>query len=301
MELTENQLATIRQTLKRCSPETIAAAIQIRACQDLEALPVFVLGVINRYLPPENRAKLTEASNSTRLVEDLGIDSLTMLEIVLTIEESLEIDKVDNAELQTLRTIGDIKNFLAEKASGAVSRNGSGGRLSAKKTYQRDQIICALPQQPPFLFLDRAEIHGNVITASYQITGEEYFLQGHFKDNPVFPASILFEAMGQAGCLWLVESKAEQNGALGECDQILFSSMEDARFHRITRPGDRIDMELKLIRFHAPLAVFSAVAHVGHERVASVESLVLAMASSACVSAASDHAVVEMASASRSV
>ncbi len=122
-----------------------------------------------------------------------------------------------------------------------------------------------LPQQPPFLFLDEAEIDGDRVTAHYLIRGDESLLKGHFRDDPVFPGSIIFEAIGQAGCLWI-------KNHLGELDQskLLFVMMDGARCYRRCVPGDRLEMEITKTQLRAPLATFSGRIHVGSEKVAVV-------------------------------
>ena len=51
------------------------------------------------------------------MYEDLGMDSLTMLEIVMLIEQTLMVS-IDNEELRDLRTLGDVKVYLDAKAKG---------------------------------------------------------------------------------------------------------------------------------------------------------------------------------------
>ena len=53
-----------------------------------------------------------------------------------------------------------------------------------------------MPHREPFLFLETATIDEIEAFATYKISGNEYFLEGHFKENPVFPASIMIEALG---------------------------------------------------------------------------------------------------------
>ena len=43
------------------------------------------------------------------------MDSLTMLEIVMLIEQTLKVS-IDNEELRDLRTLGDVKAYLNAKA-----------------------------------------------------------------------------------------------------------------------------------------------------------------------------------------
>ena len=91
MALTENDMADLKAALKRCSQETVEAAIRYREHGDVSVLPGVVTGIIRRYMTPESEIDISKAGDDTRLIEDLGIDSLTMLEIVLTIEEALGI------------------------------------------------------------------------------------------------------------------------------------------------------------------------------------------------------------------
>jgi 3-hydroxyacyl-[acyl-carrier-protein] dehydratase len=68
---------------------------------------------------PEARAKLGAADDNLRLTEDLGVDSLTMLEIVFLAEEVLQVS-IDNEELRPFKTVGDVKRFVASKLAGAA-------------------------------------------------------------------------------------------------------------------------------------------------------------------------------------
>jgi acyl carrier protein len=51
-------------------------------------------------------------------VEDLAIDSLTMLEIVFLAEEVLQVS-LDNEELRAFRTVGEVKRFIVSKLAPA--------------------------------------------------------------------------------------------------------------------------------------------------------------------------------------
>ncbi|MEL0099429.1 MAG: FabA-like domain protein, partial [Opitutae bacterium] len=48
----EEELAEL---LKRCSPDTLEAAIAFRKTKDLKQIETIVLGVIDRHLEPEQR------------------------------------------------------------------------------------------------------------------------------------------------------------------------------------------------------------------------------------------------------
>jgi acyl carrier protein len=107
-----------RDTLKRCSASTRAAAREFRRTGSKDQLPAIIHGLIEHYVERAARAKLERGDDSLRLVEDLAIDSLTMLEIVFLAEEVLQIS-IDNEELRPFRTVGDIKQFIVSKMGGA--------------------------------------------------------------------------------------------------------------------------------------------------------------------------------------
>jgi acyl carrier protein len=106
--------AQLRDTLKRCSPTTRDAACAFRRTKSLDYLPAIVHGLIEHYVERDARAKLSRADDGLRLVEDLAIDSLTMLEIVFLAEDVLQIS-IDNEDLRPVRTVGDVKSFIASK------------------------------------------------------------------------------------------------------------------------------------------------------------------------------------------
>jgi len=107
---------TLRESLKRCSPATIEAAVKFRQTGDPAQINTIILGLLERFMDPDLRPKLLEPNiDDLNILSDLGIDSLTMVEMVMLVEESLGLT-VDNNELRGIKTIGDIKRFVAGKA-----------------------------------------------------------------------------------------------------------------------------------------------------------------------------------------
>lgn len=56
--------------------------------------------------------------DADRLVEDLGYDSLAVAELVFVLEDLLSIT-VANVEISELRTVGDVRRFVARKLASA--------------------------------------------------------------------------------------------------------------------------------------------------------------------------------------
>jgi len=66
------------------------------------------------------------------------------------------------------------------------------------------EIIKNLPYQKPFLFVDAlTEVSENSIVGSYTFKENEFFYEGHFKENPITPGVILTETMAQIGVVCL--------------------------------------------------------------------------------------------------
>ena len=66
------------------------------------------------------------------------------------------------------------------------------------------EIIKKLPYQKPFLFVDELiAVTENHIEGNYTFKENEFFYEGHFKENPITPGVILTETMAQIGLVCL--------------------------------------------------------------------------------------------------
>jgi 3-hydroxyacyl-[acyl-carrier-protein] dehydratase len=265
--LTPEDDALLRESLKRCSASTYEAASQFRKTKNTEHLPAIILGIIERFVEPDLRAKLKDPDDDLRLIEDLGIDSLTMMEIVILVEEVLQMS-INNEELRHLRTIGDVKQFIECKVRGLPLPQPT-------KFLPIEQIAGIMPIQPPFLFLNEASVNSHGASAKYKISGQEFFLQGHFKGNPVMPASIMLEAIGQLAVLFLLEGGVSEPGKVVNPATIFFMSCEGVRCHRLCKPGEVLSIAVKPKRLKMPLATFEGSIRVGQEKAAMAEEITL--------------------------
>ena len=262
--------SALREALKRCSPSTFEAAVQFRKTGNADHMPAVVIGVIERFVEPDLRAKLKDADDDLRLIEDLGIDSLTMMEIVILVEDVLQLS-INNDELRNLRTVGDVKTFIDCKIRGLPLPRPT-------KFLPIEHIGAVMPVQPPFLFLNEASVSSTGANGKYKITGQEFFLQGHFKDNPVMPASIMLEALGQLAVLFLLEGAATEPGKEIGANTIFFTGCEGVRAHRMCKPGDILTLSIKPKRMKMPLATFEGAIRVGQEKAVIAEDITLTFA-----------------------
>jgi len=105
----------LRELLKRCDPKVIEAAIEFQKTGSSENIFFIVRGIIERFLEPELRPKLhEEGSETTDLIEELGVDSLDMVEIVSTIEETFKLS-IPNEDLLAMKTLKDIDDYIKSR------------------------------------------------------------------------------------------------------------------------------------------------------------------------------------------
>jgi 3-hydroxyacyl-[acyl-carrier-protein] dehydratase len=175
---------------------------------------------------------------------------------------------INNDELRNLRTVGDVKMFIDCKIRGLSLPKPT-------KFLPIEQIAAVMPIQPPFLFLNEASVSSSGANGKYKISGQELFLQGHFKNNPVMPASIMLEALGQLAVLFLLEGATPEPGKVISSSMIYFTGCEGVRAHRVCRPGDILTLSIKPKRMKMPLATFEGSIRVGQEKAAIAEEITL--------------------------
>lgn len=56
-----------------------------------------------------------EVSMETAFEEDLGADSVDLVELVMAMEEEFEVGEIQEEDLSSLKTVGDAVNYIAGK------------------------------------------------------------------------------------------------------------------------------------------------------------------------------------------
>ena len=103
-----------------------------------------------------------------------------------------------------------------------------------------------LPHRYTLLLVDKVVelIEGESIIAYKNITVNEEVFNGHFPQSPVFPGVMIIEAMAQASGIlgFKTMNKKPQDGSI-----YLFAGVDDVRFKRQVIPGDRLQLESRVI------------------------------------------------------
>ncbi len=127
-----------------------------------------------------------------------------------------------------------------------------------KLPLEIEDIKAILPHRYPFLLVDRIvelEADRRVVGIKNVASDERYFIAGP-GGRPVLPASILTEAMAQAGAV-LILTKSENRSRL-----IYFMGIDRVRYRRPVTAGDTIRLEAQVLRLRAKMGSLKGVARV---------------------------------------
>ncbi len=93
-----------------------AAFARFQAGGDPADLDPVLLAILEDYIPHIPAVPLATLPGSTRLVEDMGFDSLAITEVVFFTEELLGIS-ISNEEIMQVRSLDDLKDFIRLKVA----------------------------------------------------------------------------------------------------------------------------------------------------------------------------------------
>jgi 3-hydroxyacyl-[acyl-carrier-protein] dehydratase len=121
-----------------------------------------------------------------------------------------------------------------------------------------NEIRKIIPHRYPFLLLDRVEeVNPGVYAKGFKnLTINEEFFQGHFPDMPVMPGVLIVEALAQLGAVSIL-SKEEFKGKTA-----FLAGIDKARFKKKVFPGDRLDLEIEIIKVKGPIGIGKGTARV---------------------------------------
>lgn len=135
------------------------------------------------------------------------------------------------------------------------------------ETLDINQIKELLPHRYPFLLVDRVTYvePGHKARGYKNMTANEQFFEGHFPHKPIMPGVLMVEALAQLACIAIL-LKPEYKGKLG-----VFTGIDGFKFKNMVTPGDRLDMEVELLKMRGPVGKLRAVAKVDDKLVCEGE------------------------------
>ncbi len=130
-----------------------------------------------------------------------------------------------------------------------------------EENFGIERIREIIPHRYPFLLVDRVVeiVEPDFIRGYKNISINEALFQGHFPENPVFPGVLIMEALAQLGAILMLRQFPPEKR------MAYFTGIDKAKFRRVVKPGDRLDLEMKLIRQRGVFAQMEGKATVEGE------------------------------------
>ncbi len=131
----------------------------------------------------------------------------------------------------------------------------------------KEEIKNIIPQRDPFLMIDEVEeyVPGESAIAYKNVNEQEWYFKGHFPGNPIMPGVLIAESLAQTGAVAIL-SMEENKGK-----NALFAGIDKMKFKRKVVPGDRLKLEVKIIKRKGPIGVGEAIATIDEKIVAKGE------------------------------
>ncbi len=109
----------------------------------------------------------------------------------------------------------------------------------------REELMKILPHRDDMLLLDDVEKKDGMSIGHYTVRGDEFFLNGHFPDNPVVPGVILCEILAQSACVLMED-------AISEGQLPVYTGLNNVKFRSPVKPGDTVETQCHIKRAKHP-------------------------------------------------
>ena len=149
--------------------------------------------------------------------------------------------------------------------------------------YDINTILKVMPHRYPFLMVDRVTNLDpwKSISAYKNISYNEPQFQGHFPAMPVMPGVLIVEAMGQVAAMFVALSRQQAPDSIPDGVELpdlegrvaFFAGFDKVKFRRQVIPGDRLDMEVTLLRLGSRIWKVAALAMVDGQKAAEAEMM----------------------------
>ena len=120
----------------------------------------------------------------------------------------------------------------------------------------RQELESILPHRGRMLLLDECENIDGAARGVYNIKGDEFFLDGHFRGNPIVPGVIQCEILAQSACVLL-------DGVVKDGKLAVYTGLNNVKFRSQVKPGDRFETEVRLTKVKHPFYFAEGTGSVG--------------------------------------
>ena len=133
----------------------------------------------------------------------------------------------------------------------------------------KKEIEQIIPHRDPFLFLDEITdyIPGEYAKGLKYISKDEYYFMGHFPGNPIMPGVIIVETLAQVGAVMMLTLEKFKG------KMVLFAGIDKVRFKKVVKPGDVLNLEVRVSNVRLNVGKGIGKATVNGELICSAELL----------------------------
>lgn len=124
-----------------------------------------------------------------------------------------------------------------------------------------EQVRSALKQRFPMLMVDTVLSlePGKSIRAIKNVTGNELQFLGHFPEHAVMPGTLIVEAIGQAASILFAQTTGT---GMQPGEFLVLGAINEMRFLLPVVPGNRLEIDVQVLKFMQGFALIEAVATV---------------------------------------
>ena len=143
--------------------------------------------------------------------------------------------------------------------------------VKANTSIEIDRILQILPHRYPFVMVDRVTnvVPNERIVGHKCVSIGEPWFQGHFPARPIMPGVLIIEALAQIGGILAYASEPfDASSSL-----MYFLGIDKAKFRRPVTPGDKLDLEVRIVHHRTNVWKFHGEASVDGTLCAGAELL----------------------------
>lgn len=126
------------------------------------------------------------------------------------------------------------------------------------------------PNRYPFLLIDRVTevLPGKYARGYKNVTNNEWYIPVHFECDPNMPGALQIETMAQMLTVAITTTEGMEG-------KTVHSYKHNATFHIPVRPGDRLDLDAKVITFNRGLCKGNVKGYIDGKLACELDTVVL--------------------------